>query len=285
MAGVVDGSAVALWRCCARRAEELLHGRAESVERDELPAHDVRRVPASATIAHGGEEPGMGAIPWRSVIWDFNGTLIDDCALAVEAINLQLARRGLAALSIDEYRRVFGFPLADYHRRIGLDLSAETMSGLADEFHAAYLAGLPSRPLHAGVRKLLERIAAAGARQFVLSAMEEATLREALARLGVDGRFDAVYGLDHRMADSKLTRGRDLLERFHLSASATLLIGDTDHDVDVARGLGIAAVLVARGHQSAERLRALGVPVYDSFADLERALFDRAPLAGPKGRV
>jgi phosphoglycolate phosphatase len=285
MAGLVDGSAVAVWQRCARGAEEVLRGCAESVERDEPPARDVRRGAASATIAHGGGESGMGAIPWRSVIWDFNGTLIDDCALAVEAINLQLARRRLPPLSVDEYRRVFGFPLADYHQRIGFDLSAETMSGLADEFHGAYLAGLPSRQLHAGVRMLLERIAAAGARQFVLSAMEEATLREALARLGVDGRFDAIYGLDHRMADSKLARGRDLLERFRLSASATLLIGDTDHDVDVARELGIAAVLVARGHQSAERLRALGVPVYDTFADLERALFDRAPLADSEGRI
>ena len=285
MAGLVDGSAVVLWQRCARRAEEMLRRCAESVERDEPLARDMRRGAASATIAHGGEEPDMGAIPWQSVIWDFNGTLIDDCALAVEAINLQLARRRLPPLSVDEYRRVFGFPLADYHRRIGFDLSVETMAGLADEFHDAYLVGLPSRTLHAGVRELLERITAAGARQFVLSAMEEATLREALARLGVDGRFDAIYGLDHRMADSKLARGWDLLKRFHLPASATLLIGDTDHDVDVARDLGISPVLVTQGHQSAERLRALAVPVYDTFADLERALFHRAPHAGSGGRI
>lgn len=216
----------------------------------------------------------MNGIGWESVIWDFNGTLIDDCALAVDAINLQLVRRRLPTLSIDEYRRVFGFPLADYHRRIGFDLSAETLSGLAEEFHDAYAAGLPSRRLHAGVRNLLERIGRAGARQFVLSAMEEATLRGALRRLEVDGYFEAIYGLDHRMAGSKIERGRDLLRRYGLSASATLLIGDTDHDVEVARDLGVAAVLVAQGHQSAERLRALGVPVYDAFADLERALFD-----------
>ncbi len=216
----------------------------------------------------------MNPIRWQSVIWDFNGTLVDDCALAVEVINVQLARRRLAPLSLDEYRRVFGFPLADYHRKLGFDLSVETMSGLADEFHEAYLLGLPSCRLHAGVRELLERLEAGGVRQFVLSAMEETTLRDALRRLGIAGRFEAIYGLDHRMADSKIVRGRDLLARFRLSASETLLIGDTDHDVDVARDLGTSAVLVARGHQSVERLRALGVPVYESFAALERALCD-----------
>lgn len=216
----------------------------------------------------------MDGTGWESVIWDFNGTLIDDCALAVEAINRQLARRRLATLSIDEYRRVFGFPLADYHRRIGFDLSAETQSGLAEEFHDAYVAGLPSRRLHTGVHDLLESIRRAGARQFVLSALEEATLRDALRHLAVDGYFEAMYGLDHRMGGSKIERGRDLLWRYHLSASGTLLIGDTDHDVEVARDLGVAAVLVAQGHQSAERLHALGVPVYETFTDLERALLD-----------
>ncbi|MCX6093204.1 MAG: HAD family hydrolase [Candidatus Bipolaricaulota bacterium] len=214
----------------------------------------------------------MNAIRWQSVIWDFNGTLVDDCALAVEAINVQLARRNLEPLSLDEYRQVFGFPLADYHRKLGFDLSVETMAGLADEFHDVYLAGAPACSLHAGVRELLERLEAVGVRQFVLSAMEEATLCDALRRLGIAGCFEAIYGLDHRMADSKIARGRDLLARFRLSAGETLLIGDTDHDVDVARDLGVSAVLVARGHQSGDRLRALGVPVYESFADLERAL-------------
>ncbi|MEN6370312.1 MAG: HAD family hydrolase [Thermotogota bacterium] len=216
----------------------------------------------------------MSTIRWQSVIWDFNGTLVDDCALAVEAINVQLARRRLAPLSLDEYRQVFGFPLADYHRKLGFDLSVETMAGLADEFHDVYLAGAPACGLHAGVRAVLERLETAGVRQFVLSAMEETTLREALRRLDIGGHFEAIYGLDHRMADSKIVRGRELLGRFRLSASETLLIGDTDHDVDVARDLGVSAVLVARGHQSGNRLRTLGVPVYETFADLERTLYD-----------
>ena len=206
--------------------------------------------------------------PWASVIWDFNGTLVDDCALAVRAINVQLARRGLRLLSVEEYRRVFRFPLADYHRGLGFDLSVESLSGLADEFHDAYLPGLPGCPLHVGVAELLDELARLGAHQFVLSAMEETTLRAALQRLGIDGRFEAIYGLDHRMADSKIARGRELLARFGLCRQATVLVGDTDHDIDVARDLGISVALVARGHQSADRLRALGVPVHESAVEL-----------------
>ena len=73
----------------------------------------------------------------RAVIWDFNGTLVDDVDLALRSINTMLVRRGLAPASRDVYRRAFGFPLADYYRRLGMDLSPETMAGLAGEFHEA----------------------------------------------------------------------------------------------------------------------------------------------------
>jgi phosphoglycolate phosphatase len=208
-----------------------------------------------------------------AVIWDFNGTLIDDTPLAVESVNRMLSRRGLPSLRMDEYRRVFGFPLADYYRRIGFDLSCETMSGLADEFHDAYVPGLPDCPLHEGVVALLRRIQHKGIAQFVLSAMEESTLVEALRALGIDGFFGAIHGLDHRLADSKIERGRELLGAHGIDPERALLIGDTDHDADVAAALGTSVALVARGHQAAERLRKVG-PVFEGFADLSSALFD-----------
>lgn len=209
---------------------------------------------------------------WRAVIWDFNGTLIDDAALAVRAINTQLSRRDLPLLDVDRYRRVFSFPLSEYHRALGFDLSAETSAALADEFHDAYLPGLPACRLHDGVRELLDRISGADIPQFVLSAMEETSLRAALVRLGIADRFEAIYGLGDRLASSKVARGHELIARFSFPAKDALLVGDTDHDVDVARALGTSVVLVAQGHQSAERLGALGVRVFETLHDLEATL-------------
>jgi phosphoglycolate phosphatase len=209
------------------------------------------------------------------VVWDFNGTLIDDVSLAVRSINRMLSRRGLPALSMEAYRRVFGFPLAEYYRAIGFELAAETMGGLADEFHEGYLPGLFDCPLHEGVEELLRRIDCAAIPQFVLSAMEEESLSAALRRLGIEGLFAGVYGLNHRLADSKIERGRELLDRFEIPPESSLLIGDTDHDADVAAALGMSVALVAKGHQNAERLRALG-PVFEEFADLATDLFSKS---------
>ena len=209
---------------------------------------------------------------WNTVIWDFNGTLVDDVDLALRSINTMLARRGLAAVTRDVYRRAFGFPLADYYRKLGVDLSRETMAGLADEFHEVYLPELPTCGLQVGVKDILDLVHDAGGEQFVLSALEEGALQDAVERLGIGDYFDAVYGLDHRLGDSKLARGRELAERYGLSNKATLFVGDMDHDAEVADALGIPVALVARGHQAPETLRACGCRVFETFKELRTAI-------------
>jgi phosphoglycolate phosphatase len=205
------------------------------------------------------------------VVWDFNGTLIDDVELVVRSVNVQLAKRRLPLLTVERYRELFGFPVADYYRRIGLDPSAESMEVLSSEFHDAYVPGLMGCPLHAGVVDALERFRALGERQFVLSAMEEGLLRLAIEHLGIAEFFEAVYGLAHLEADSKITRGRELLANHDIRPETGLLIGDTDHDAEVAAALGLSVVLIAQGHQSEERLRKMDRPVYRSVRDWYRA--------------
>lgn len=202
---------------------------------------------------------------WDVVVWDFNGTLVDDVELALRAINAMLARRRLPEITRDRYRSIFGFPLMDYYRKLGIDVSRETAQGLADEFHTAYLPGLPDCGLQDGVDDLLDLIARSGARQFVLSALEETELRRALAHLDIADRFAGVYGLNHRLGDSKLARGRELVADHRLPAGSTLLIGDMDHDAEVARALGFAVALVAQGHQGLRQLESTGARVEASF--------------------
>lgn len=199
-----------------------------------------------------------------AVIWDFNGTLIDDVDLTVRSVNVQLERRGLRQITVDLLRQVFRFPVEDYYRRIGLDPTAESMSELSAEFHEEYMRGLPECPLHAGVGDALERFKTQGARQFVLSAMGEEMLRLAIEHLGVGGYFAAIYGLSDLEGDSKISRGRDLMNDYGIVPETTLLIGDTDHDAEVAEALGISVILIAQGYQSQARLLRMSCPVHAS---------------------
>lgn len=208
----------------------------------------------------------------ETVIWDFNGTLLDDVDLVVGSVNKQLGRRGVAPLTVATFRDVFGFPIEDYYRRIGLDFATESMAELAADFFGDYQPGLAACTLNDGVLDVLDAFSLRGVRQFVLSAMEEGMLNQTLRALGIRHRFVAAYGLAHQEGDSKISRGRELVRDFGIRPETSLLIGDTDHDAEVAADLRLSAALVTCGHQSAERLRATGRFVVDSIRDLERAL-------------
>ena len=215
------------------------------------------------------------ATPWsgtETVIWDFNGTLIDDVDLVVQTMNGQLVRRGLAPVTVSQYRDAFGFPVEDYYRRMGMTFDQESMAEFSAEFFAGYESQLAACPIYEGLSNAQARLAKAGLRQFVLSAMEERMLREALEALGIMDRFVAAYGLEHQEADSKVSRGRDLLADFDIRPETALLVGDTAHDADVAKSLGLACALVARGHQSRARLEETRHPVYDDVEELMNAL-------------
>ncbi len=205
------------------------------------------------------------------VVWDWNGTLLDDVAASVRALNTLMAPRGLAPETVGRYRERFGFPVDDYYRAAGFDLAHEDWERLARDYHDAYLAQ-PDLRLFDDARPALDALAARGLRQAILSSCEQTILDRLLAGTGLDRLFAHVYGADNLHGRSKEERGRTLLRDLGGDAAATLLVGDTLHDHEVAAALRCRCVLVARGHQSRARLLASGRPVLDRLDALPRLI-------------
>ena len=208
----------------------------------------------------------------KSVIWDFNGTILDDVELAAGSINEVLCRRNLPAIDKAAHRRVFRFPVSEYYRSLGFDLEREKQGDISDEFHSVYQSGVRSCSLNPGIAEALEHLEEQGIDQFVLSAAQEEMVVAWVGMHGIHGRFKGVYGLSDRLAASKAQRCRDLIEDFNLDPSATLLIGDTDHDVAVARAVGCRPLVVLQGHQDRFRFAGADCEIYVSFLDLVNAL-------------
>ena len=62
------------------------------------------------------------ATEYQTVVWDFNGTLLDDLGIGIASINALLARRGMPLVeSHDAYHRIFCFPIREYYRRLGFE--------------------------------------------------------------------------------------------------------------------------------------------------------------------
>lgn len=199
------------------------------------------------------------------VIWDWNGTLLDDLWLALDVANLMLARRGIAPMDEERYREIFDFPVEEYYRRAGFDFDREPFSVLADEFISGFDPRVGECRLHGAAPAVLDALATRSITQTVLSASRRQALLAAVAGQGLEAYFEAVHGLDDHFAVSKAELGMEVARSLPLARESVLLIGDTTHDAEVAARMGVPCILIARGHQSARRLRTAGVPVYESL--------------------
>ena len=113
---------------------------------------------------------------YKHVIWDWNGTLVDDVDYSIKIINKILENRAMKTVSSNYYREIFGFPIKDYYTKLGFDYKSESFEDVADEFIREYNQGSCFCKLYEGVEDILKRIANFNIRQSILSAMSEVDL-------------------------------------------------------------------------------------------------------------
>lgn len=201
------------------------------------------------------------AVRIRQLLWDWNGTLLDDVDHCVSVVNSMLAKEGLPDLSRLDYRTHFDFPVVDYYRRVGFGTDPEEFARLSRCFVEAFNAGVGGCRVHVEAFDCVRAWSAAGGRQAILSASRQDHLERLVTQFGLLDYFEALGGIGDIYAAGKIGRGHEILEQLGWDPATTLLIGDTRHDFEVARALGVHCLLVASGHQSEERLRATGAEV------------------------
>ncbi len=209
---------------------------------------------------------------YRHIIWDWNGTLIDDSWLCVEIINELLVKRGMQKISMQKYQDVFGFPVKDFYEKIGFDFSKEPFHISATEYNNEYNRRRFQCNLQDGVPEALSFFQDAGLSQSLLSASQKNALEEALVRYSLTSFFSSVNGLNDHYAESKVEIARKLFYQIGLPKDEIVIIGDTTHDFEVASALGIDCILFCGGHHSRDKLELCGVPVLDSFDEIMNSL-------------
>jgi len=208
-------------------------------------------------------------VRFDSVIWDWNGTLLNDVTVAIESINHLLIKRKLFPITLERYLEVFTFPVQDYYELIGFDFQKEPFDVPAMQFIRIYAKEVEKCGLHEEVVPILKLLAQGGYRQFILSAMEQQQLEKTVAENDIRCYFEDLCGLDDHYAKSKVDNGKLLIRSKGLKPDRALLVGDTVHDYEVAQAIGCRCVLVAKGHQSKERLLQSGADVVDSLTEIE----------------
>ena len=174
------------------------------------------------------------------ILWDWNGTLLDDVELCVDALNRLLEKHAYPQrYDRDQYRAIFGFPIEEYYVRAGFDFSRHSFAMLAEEYMDDYIPASAACPLAEGAIEALDAFRAAGLRQVILSASPVPTLT--------------------RQAGERHVTGID--------PARAVMIGDSVHDFEVAQAMGTACVLQCSGHQNRQTLAATGAPVVEGLRE------------------
>jgi phosphoglycolate phosphatase-like HAD superfamily hydrolase len=181
------------------------------------------------------------------VVWDWNGTLLADVHLVVEASNAGLVAVGeQGTLDLERYRSTFRRPLREFYGDlVGREVDDAEWARMNAVFGEHYLGAEPALPLAAGALEALERFADAGLGQSVLSMLAHDELHATLGRRGLHDWFARVDGDHHHDGRSKAAALATHLEVLGLDPARVVLVGDTLDDAAATAAVGSACVLVA----------------------------------------
>ena len=208
----------------------------------------------------------------KHIIWDWNGTLVNDAWLFVELMNEELSQRNLPLIDIQKYRQNFTFPVKKYYENLGFDFKKESFQEVGYNFIQKYKHRKHEPALFDETIEILTGISERGISQSIISAQENTLLQESIQHYNITEFFDSIIGIEHYYADSKIKIAQNNKTQLNCSEDNILMIGDTIHDNEVAESLNISCILFTNGHYSRRRLQKTGCIMIDSLLEINNYL-------------
>ncbi|MFD8977398.1 MULTISPECIES: HAD family hydrolase [Streptomyces] len=205
----------------------------------------------------------------KHLVWDWNGTLLDDIGAVIGATNAAFAELGLEQITLEQYRELYTVPVPKFYERLmgRLPTDAEWIV-MDDAFHRHYWARAEDCGLTVGAAELLAARQDSGFTQSLLSLAPHAELIPLVRRHGIAERFVRMDGRVDQSTDGKAGHMvRHLAALGAVPADRVVVIGDAADDAVAAAHVGAKAVLYTGGSHSRASLERVGVPVVDSLAE------------------
>lgn len=211
----------------------------------------------------------------RHIVWDWNGTLLDDNHAVVSAVNTVCVDYGCDGVDLDQWRAVFDRPLMrTYERVLGRALDEQDWARIDVVYHRAYRELLHTCGLAEGVPTVLREWERGGYTQSLLSMWFHEELVPLVAEFGLEPLMERVDGLRSGVVGggSKAEHLKRHLAEQDLEPGEVALVGDVVDDAHAAGQVGADCVLVTTGVMPAHKLRETGFPVVDSVQEAVEAV-------------
>ncbi len=208
---------------------------------------------------------------YKYIIWDWNGTILDDLQMNFEVENTLLSRRGRRLIKdLDEYQEKFQFPIIKFYESLDFDLENEKFEDIAREYVLEFDERFYELEIFSDAESVIREFKYKGIEQIILSQTEQRWLEKQVRAHDIDYLFTELLGARDIYVKGKVSIALGWITQNDIDTSQVLMVGDTLHDYEVAETIGCDCILIARGHQSRERLSETGAVVLDSIDELRR---------------
>ena len=181
------------------------------------------------------------------VVFDWDGTLLDSAGAIVQAIQAACRDIGHPPPSDDQARHVIGLGLADAMRHAAPDLPPEHYQAMVDRYRFHYLGADHRLTLFEGIPEMLADMQTAGHILAIATGKSRLGLERALDHSGLRPLFQASRCADECHSKPHPQMLEELMAEFGVVGEATLMIGDTSHDLMMAQNAGVAGLAVTYG--------------------------------------
>lgn len=209
---------------------------------------------------------------YKYIVFDFNGTIIDDVQLCLDLLNEMLEVDNLPLVSYSRYKEIFTFPIIEYYKKAGFTFQNRSFKEMSEWFVKKYQPASFKCDLYPHIKEEIASLKDRGYKVILLSASQIDNLLEQTDRFNITNLFDKVLGIDNIEAKSKLEIAKKYFEKENINMNECLFIGDSTHDYEVAHSLGGDVLLLTYGHQSKEVLSSCNVPLIDNVLEVEKYL-------------
>lgn len=208
---------------------------------------------------------------YKYIIWDWNGTILDDLQLNLEVENTLLQRRNRRLIKdIEEYHEKFQFPIIKFYQNLDFDLENEKFEDIAREYVLEFDERFYELEIFPDSESVIREFKYKGIEQIILSQTEQRWLEKQVRAHDIDYLFTELLGARDIYVKGKVAIALEWITRNNIDSTQVLMVGDTVHDFEVAENIGCDVVLIARGHNSKEALMTTGAPVIDNIEQLKR---------------
>ena len=126
---------------------------------------------------------------YKHIIWDWNGTLLDDCDLCLQSFNISLKKRDLNQITKKKYRESFTFPVSEVYEKVGFNFVLEPYEVVSNEFVNFYEEHFYKVKLHTRVEECLSKVLSNQVSQSILSAGKQDLLDNWIKRHNLQSYF------------------------------------------------------------------------------------------------